>query len=54
MALKERTWFQRTKKCCSPSTLIPVQPKTLKEFENVLLIGVDDRCESLSNSRLLV
>ena len=52
--LKESTWFQRTKICPSPSCLIPVQPKILEEFENVLLNGVEDRCASLANPLLLV
>ena len=31
-----------------------MQPKILKECENVLLTGVDGRCASLANPRLLV
>lgn len=31
-----------------------MHPKILKEYENVLLTGVDGRCASLANPRLLV
>ena len=52
--LKESAWFQRAKNCRSTSSLIPVQTKILEESENVLLNGVDGRCVSHANSRLLV
>ena len=34
--------------------MIPLQKKILEEFENILLNGVDGRCASLANPRLLV
>lgn len=53
--LKENTWFQSAKNCCSPlSSLIPVQEEIPEEFENVLLDGVDGTCASLANPRLVV
>ena len=52
--LKESAWFQRAKNCRSSSSLIPLETKILEEFENALLNGVDDRCLSLANPRLMV
>ena len=52
--LKESAVFQRAKNCRSPSSLPPVLTKILEEFENVLLNGVDGKCASFANSRLLV
>ena len=52
--LKESALFQRTKNCPSPSSLILVETQILQEFENILLNGVDGRCASLANPRLLV
>lgn len=53
--LKENTWFQSAKNCCSPpSSLIPLQEEIPVEFENVLLDGVDGTCASLANPPLVV
>ena len=52
--LKESTLFQRTKNYRSLSSLILVQTQILQEFENFSLNGVDGRCASLVNPRLLV